>query len=80
MSLKQTICLEFDVEVFTTEEIAQAEQKALETNGDLYCWKATGISNWLEKGLSISDVLAIVVLPKEFPEQIEMPDDEDDFD
>ncbi len=80
MSLKQTIYLAFDVEIFNTEEVAQAEQRAFEANGELYCWKTTGKSNWLEKDISLSDVLGILVLPKQLPEQIDMPDDENDFD
>jgi len=78
MSFKQTIYLSFDVEFFNTEEITEAEQKALETNGELYCWKTSGESNWLERGLSLSDVLGLVILPRKFPEQIDMPDDEDE--
>jgi hypothetical protein len=77
MSLKQTIYLAFDVEFFNIEEIDKAEQSAIEINGELYCWKTIGSSNWLEKGLSISDVLGIVILPRSLPEQIDMLDDEE---
>lgn len=77
MSLKQTIYLAFDVEVFNTEEIDKAEQTAIEKNGELYCWKTIGVSNWLEKGLSFSDVLGIVILPRDLPEQIDILDDEE---
>lgn len=77
MSIKQTIYLAFEVEIFDTEEICKAERKTLETNGALYCWKTSGNSNWLEKGLSFSDVLGVIVLPNNLPEQIEMLDDEE---
>ena len=77
MSIKQTLYLGFDVEVYNLSEVEQAERKALEIDGAIYCWKTTENSNWLEKGLSISDVLGLVVLPKNLPEQIEMPDDDD---
>lgn len=80
MSFTEKLFLAFDVEVFQTEEIELAERKALETNGNLYCWKTSGESNWLEKGLSISDVYAVVVLPSELPEQIDMLDDHPDED
>ncbi len=42
----------------------------------LYCWKTTCNSNWLEKGFSVADVLAIVVLPQGLPDKICMPNDE----
>ncbi|HVU08917.1 MAG TPA: hypothetical protein VHG89_10275 [Verrucomicrobiae bacterium] len=57
------------------EELAQVRALAKKENAILYCWKTTNISNWLEKGISISDVLGIVVLPKGLPEQIDLPDD-----
>lgn len=78
MSLRQTIYLQFDVEIFNTEEISQAEQLAVKTDGELYCWKTTGKDNWLEKGLSITDVLGVIILPKGLPAQIDMPDDIED--
>lgn len=78
--MKQTIYLSFDVEFFNTEEIAKAERKAIETNGELYSWKTSGIFNWLEKGLSISDVLGIVILPQKLPEQIDLLSDKDEDD
>ncbi len=76
MSIKQRICLSFDLEVFSTDEVHKARQVASESRGVLYCWKTSEVFNWLEKGLSVSDVLSIVVLPRGLPEQIDMPDDE----
>lgn len=76
MSLKQTLHLAFETEVFNTEELSQAEKLAAETNGEIYCWKTSGVSNWLEKGLSISDVLGLVILPRNLPDYIDMLDDE----
>jgi hypothetical protein len=76
MSIKQKLCLELDLTVYNTEEIDKAREFALESNGVLYCWKTSGISNWLEKGLSMVDVLGVVVLPRGLPDQIDMPDDE----
>lgn len=77
MSIKQTLYLAFETECFNTEELSQAKKHATETNGEIYCWKTSGISNWLEKGISISDVLGIVVLPQNLPEYIDMLDDEE---
>ena len=77
MSIKQSLYLNFDLEVFNTDEVDEAQQAARESSGVLYCWKTSGNSNWLEKGLSVSDVLGVVVLPQGLPEQIDMPDDED---
>jgi hypothetical protein len=75
MGIRQSIYLKFDVTVFDTEEVEDARTSASESNGVLYCWKTSGISNWLEEGLSMSDVLAIVVLPRGLPQQIDMLDD-----
>lgn len=78
MSVKQSLYLNFDLEVFNTDELDKAQQAATKSSGVLYCWKTVENSNWLEKGLSISDVLGIVVLPQGLPEQIDMPDDDDE--
>ena len=77
MSIKQSFYLKFETEVFNTDEVGEAQKLADETNGVLYCWKTSGVENWLERGLSKSDVLAVVVLPRKLPKQIDMPDDED---
>lgn len=78
MSIKQSIYLKFETEAFNTDEVREAQELANETNGVLYCWKTSGTENWLERGLSKSDVLAIVVLPRKLPKQIDMPDDENE--
>lgn len=75
MSIKQTICLLFDVEVFQTEEFQQVKVKAETSKGEIYSWKTSENSNWLEKGFSNVDVLGLIVLPQDLPVQIEMPDD-----
>lgn len=77
MSIKQSLYLKFDVVVFNTDEVSEARHLASESNGVLYCWKTSDNSNWLEKGLSASDVLGIVVMPRGLPQQIDMPDDEE---
>ncbi len=62
-------------DLYQLDEAAQAELRAAETEGKVYCWKTIGRSNWLEHGFSVADVLGIVVLPEGFPDYIEMPDD-----
>ena len=73
--MKLSLLLQFDLEFYETEEIMLAQQFARKLNRTLYSWKTIGRSNWLERGLSIADVLGIVVLPLGLPEYIEMPDD-----
>ena len=67
--------LKLDAEFYQLEDVRQAEKLAEETDQKIYCWKTTGHSNWLERDLSITDVLGLVVLPKSLPDTIEMPDD-----
>ena len=75
MSMKSTLFLQLELEIFQIEEIAQAERKAKESDSQLYSWKTSGDENWLERGLSITDVLGIVILPQGLPDVIDMPDD-----
>jgi hypothetical protein len=67
--------LEF--EFFQLEDIVKAEQFAEINDGAVYSWKTTGYSNWLEKILSVSDVIGLAVLPNGMPDWIELPDDMD---
>jgi hypothetical protein len=71
VSLEENLEFEF----FQIEELKSAEQYAKEINGSIYSWKTTGKSNWLEKNLSIVDVLGLAVLPKNLPDWIDLPDD-----
>ena len=75
MIMKSTLFLQLELEIFQIEEIAQAERKAKESDSQLYSWKTSGDENWLERGLSITDVLGIVILPQGLPDVIDMPDD-----
>lgn len=72
--------LELELKLFQLEELAQAETIADNSDALLYCWKSLGVSNWLEKGISICDVLGFVILPRGLPEQIDLPDDPPDSD
>lgn len=75
MSQKLSFALDLKLELFQLEELPRARALAESANGVLYCWKTTGIFNWLEKGISLCDVLGIVILPKDLPEQIDLPND-----
>lgn len=68
--------LEF--EFFQLEDVKKAEQFAESMDGAVYSWKTAGNSNWLEKKLSIADVLGLAVLLKGLPDWIDLPDDKDD--
>lgn len=75
MSLKITLPLHLELEMFQLEEVEQAEKKAEESNSLLYSWKTSGSENWLERGLSVTDVLGIIILPRGLPDVLDMPDD-----
>ncbi len=70
-----TLDLWLETELYRLEEARQAEEQAVRVNGRVYCWKTTGVWNWLEAGYSIVDVLGLVVLPQGLPDVIELADD-----
>ncbi len=76
--MKTTLRVNLSTEFYQLEDATQAERFARKTNQVIYSWKTSGRSNWLERGLSISDVLGLVVLPRDLPEYIDMPDDPDE--
>ena len=65
-----------DIDVFDTLDAADAEELAKAVGGTVYSWKTIGKHNWLEKGYSRVDTLALAVLPDRLPDRIQMPDDE----
>ena len=65
-------------DVFQLEEVDQAEALAKRSNAEVYTWKTSGSENWLIRGLSIADVLGLVILPRGLPDYIDMPDDAED--
>jgi hypothetical protein len=67
-----------EFEFFQLEDEKKAEQFAENMGGVIYSWKTAGNSNWLEKKLSIADVLGLAVLPKGLPDRIDLPDDKED--
>ena len=64
-----------ETRLYRLEEADEAERVARQSNTEIYCWKTTGRANWLERGLSIVDVLGLVLMPKGLPNVIDMPDD-----
>jgi hypothetical protein len=60
------------------EDWQDAVRFAEQTHGAVYSWKTSEAHNWLERGISLVDVLGLVVLPDSLPVEIEMPDDPDD--
>lgn len=62
--------------LYDLEEAVQAQGAAREASGEIYCWKTSGKYNWLERGLSVADVLGLVVLSAGLPEYMDMPDDD----
>lgn len=73
--MKVSLAENIEFEFFQTEELKQAEQYAKEIDGSIYSWKTTEKSNWLEKRLSVVDVLGLAILPKDLPDWIDLPDD-----
>jgi hypothetical protein len=43
----------------------------------VFSWKTEGRYNWLEKGLSVVDVLGLTILPDGLPDKIDLPNDEE---
>jgi hypothetical protein len=76
MSMKITLNIYLDAKVFHIEEVDEVERLAAEMRAHIYSWKTIGASNWLDLGLSVSDVLGLVILPKGLPHYIELGDDE----
>ena len=71
--MKVTVALVLkDIDVFDTLDAADAEELVKAVGGTVYSWKTIGKHNWLEKGYSRVDTLALAVLP----DCIRMPDDE----
>jgi len=50
---------DFGMKRFQLEDWKEVVSMANSSNQEVYCWKTIGIENWLEKGLSISNVLVL---------------------
>lgn len=73
--MKVNLSLQMELDLFQLEEAKLAERLAQRSKSNLYSWKTSGNQNWLERGLSLTDVLGIVVLPSGLPDIIDMPND-----
>jgi hypothetical protein len=74
MLVQVAVCL--DVPFYELEDFKEAVKEANRRGRSVYTWKASGWANWMERGLSIADVLGLVLLPRGMPDYIEMPDDQ----
>jgi hypothetical protein len=66
------------IELFDLEHALQLNTLAIQTNQEIYTLKTEGHSNWLERGIHIVDELGLVLLPKNYPDIINLPDDNSD--
>lgn len=53
----ESLIFDFGMKWYYLEQWREVLSKANSSNQEVYSWKSIGIENWLEKGLSISDVL-----------------------
>ena len=77
MTTTLTLEIEMESPLFQTTQPQEAEDYAKQHACNVYTWKTTGRTNWLEKGFAKSDTLALVALPNNLPDTIHMPDDPD---
>ena len=73
--MKVTLGSQVEFELFQTEDVSIVEELAKEIGAEVYSWKTEEFYNWLEKGYSIVDTLGLVILEKDLPSQIPLPDD-----
>lgn len=69
------LLIQIDSPMFHTTQSEDAQEHADSTGGTVYTWKTSGKQNWLEKGMTRVDAFMFVVLPKEWPDTIDMLDD-----
>ena len=65
-----------NIPTFDTGQFYEAKELAEKSCGEVYSWKCSDLYNWLERGYSRVDVFCLVVIPKNLPDYICMPDDE----
>ena len=70
-----TLPIHLEADCFDTSQAELAGRTAQQKSMEIYSWKTSGKSNWLEKGFQRSDVLNLVLLPQGLPGTIDMPDD-----
>lgn len=62
-------------ELFELERASQLTIFAIQMDQEIYTLKTAEHSNWLERGIHIVDELGLVLLPKNYPDNINLPDD-----
>jgi hypothetical protein len=65
-------------DLFDLEHASQITTLAILTDQEIYTLKTAEHSNWLELGIHIVDELGLVLLPKNYPDVIHLPDDNSD--
>lgn len=65
-----------EIPTYDTGQFYEARELAQQSDGEVYSWKSVDLYNWLERGYSRVDVFCLVVIPKNRPDYICMPDDE----
>lgn len=75
MSMLIPLTINLEKEFFQLEELESAQAIAERNGGVIYSWKTTGRANWLEKCISVVDVLGLIVLPDGLSSVIDMVDD-----
>jgi hypothetical protein len=66
-------------ELFDLEQASQLITLAIQMDQEIYTFKTAEHSNWLERGIHIVDELGLVLLPKNFPDNINLPDDNPNY-
>ena len=61
--------------LFCLEHASQLTTLAIQTDQEIYTLKTAAHSNWLERGIHIVDEMGLVLLPKNYPDNINLPDD-----
>jgi hypothetical protein len=62
-------------ELYDLEDAQQFISLALETDQEIYTLKTVENSNWLEHGIHIVDELGLVLLPSNYPDIINLDND-----
>ena len=65
-----------NIPTFDTGQFYETKELAEKSDGEVYSWKCSDLYNWLERGYSRVDVFCLVVVPRNLPDYICMPNDE----
>ncbi len=62
-------------ELYNLEDLYIVKKLAKKNNQLIYTFQTTGRFNWLEKGVHLVDGLGLVLISKNLPSRIELPND-----